>query len=31
MPVGSYLVPLLLVADGRAHTIDLPIASSAVR
>jgi hypothetical protein len=25
MPAGKYLVPLLVVAGGRAHTIDLPI------
>jgi hypothetical protein len=25
MPPGTYLVPLLVVADGRAHTLDLPI------
>jgi len=25
MPAGKYLVPLLVVADGRAHTLDLPI------
>jgi hypothetical protein len=25
MPPGRYLVPLLVVADGRAHTLDLPI------
>jgi hypothetical protein len=31
MPVGRYLVPLLVVADGRAHTVDLPIVCTAVR
>ena len=25
MPPGHYLVPLLVAADGRAHTLDLPI------
>jgi hypothetical protein len=31
MPAGKYLVPLLVVADGRAHTLDLPIECSAKR
>jgi hypothetical protein len=29
MPAGKYLVPLLVVADGRAHTLDLPIECAA--
>lgn len=31
MPPGKYLVPLLLVADGRPHTLDLPIECAAKR
>jgi len=31
MPAGKYLVPLLVVADGRAHTLDLPIECTARR
>lgn len=29
VPVGSYLMPMLLVADGRPHTVDLPIECAA--
>jgi hypothetical protein len=25
LPAGKYLVPLLVTAAGRAHTLDLPI------
>jgi hypothetical protein len=31
MPPGKYLVPLLLVAGGRPHTLDLPIECAARR